>query len=132
MVVKLVRPQGDLIINPDNIINIVKSSFGQELAWSVVMASGDIVYINEDEMLSLEEALGLRDKQIQNLIDNTQAIIENLEHLNITSSSIDSTTDGIKTTTNNIYSQTKTNSTLLSNIKSVCDNILSWIRASHD
>lgn len=145
MIVKLSRPQGDLIIIPDNVVNITKSSFEKELVWGVVMSSGDIVYINEDEMLLLEDALGLRDKQIQNLIDNTETIINNLEQLNVTSSSIDdhsaniettssaikSTTGEIKTITNNIYTQTKSNGTLLTNIKSVCDGILSWVKSHY-
>lgn len=107
-----------------------------------MMNSGDIVYITEAEKVKVDEALRLRDEQIEKLIKNTQSIINELTTLNGTASSIDNNTTETASNTRNIamsasnaasntssiLSQTRSNGTLLSQIKSVCDSILAWVR----
>lgn len=151
MVVEITRNDFKVIIVPDSVANLVRST-SSEYPWGIVMTSGDVIYLTDAEYEKVAEALKLRDEQIDTLIKNTDSIIEELEALNGTASSINtkaesiktntagtkSNTDtikanseAIKTNTGNIYDQTKTNGTLLGQIKSVCDNIYSWVRSHY-
>ena len=95
------------------------------------MVSGDILYITDSEHEKVMEVLRLHNEQIEKLIKNTDRIIGELTTLNGTVTSIDSNTTATKTNTANIYSQIKSNGTLLSQIKSVCDSIYSWVRSHY-
>ena len=130
MVVEITRNDYKIIVVPDNVANLIRST-SSEYPWGVVMVSGDILYITDAEQEKVAEALRLRDEQIEKLIANTGTIISELNTLNGTATSIDSNTSATKTNTANIYSQTKSNGTLLSQIKSVCDNIYSWVRSHY-
>lgn len=130
MVVEITRNDYKIIVVPDNVTNLIRST-SSEYPWGVVMASGDILYITDAEQEKVAEALRLRDEQIEKLIANTGTIISELNTLNGTATSIDSNTSATKSNTTNIYSQTKSNGTLLSQIKSVCDNIYSWVRSHY-
>lgn len=151
MVVEITRNDYRVIIIPDNVANLVRST-SSEYPWGVVMTSGDVIYLTDAEYEKVAEALRLRDEQIDNLIRNTDSIIEELDVLNGTASSINTKTESIKTSTagiksntdtiktnseaiktntGNTYDQTKANGTLLSQIKTVCDNIYSWVRSHY-
>ena len=130
MVVEITRNDYKIIVVPDNVTNLIRST-SSEYPWGIVMASGDILYITDAEQEKVAEALRLRDEQLEKLIANTNTIIGELNTLNGTATSIDSNTSATKTNTANIYSQTKSNGTLLSQIKSVCDNIYSWVRSHY-
>lgn len=142
MVVEIVRDNRIITIVPDNVVHMVLSPYCKETPWGCMMNSGDIVYITEAEKVKVDEALRLRDEQIEKLIKNTQSIINELTTLNGTASSIDNNTTETASNTRNIamsasnaasntssiLSQTRSNGTLLSQIKSVCDSILAWVR----
>ena len=113
MVVEITRNDYKIIVVPDNVANLIRST-SSEYPWGVVMVSGDILYITDAEQEKVAEALRLRDEQIEKLIANTGTIIGELNTLNGTATSIDSNTSATKTNTANIYSQTKSNGTLLS------------------
>lgn len=130
MVIEITRNDYKVIIVPDNITNLVRSS-STEYPWGIIMASGDILYITDSEQEKVAEALRLRDEQIDKLIKNTDTIIGELGTLNGTASSINTNTAGTKTNTDGILTQTRSNGTLLSQIKSVCDNIYSWVRSHY-
>lgn len=151
MVVEIVRNDFKIIIAPDNIANQVRSS-STEYPWGIIMTSGDVLYVTDEEQAKIAEVLKYRDEQIEKLIKNTDSIIEELDVLNGTATSINtkaesiktntagtkSNTDtikanseAIKTNTANTYDQTKANGTLLSQIKTVCDNIYSWVRSHY-
>lgn len=136
MVVEIVRDNRIVTIIPDNVVHMIHSSYCKETPWGCVMSSGDIVYITEAEKEKVDEALRFRDEQIKQLIENTATIITELGTLNRTASSINGNTAATATNTGatvtntaSILSQTRSNGTLLGQIKSVCDNILSWIRS---
>lgn len=135
MVVEITRDNRIVTIVPDNVVHMVRSPYCNETPWGCVMSSGDIVYITEEEKVLVDEALRLRDEQINQLIENTATIITELGTLNSTASSINSNTantaNNTGTTATNsasILAQTKANGTLLGQIKSVCDNILAWVK----
>lgn len=130
MVVEIIRNNYKIVVIPDNIVNQIKST-SPEYPWGIVMNSGDVLYVTDEEQERIAEALKLRDEQIDTLIKNTDTIIEALDVLNGTAASIDSNTAGTKSNTANIYDQTRSNGTLLSQIKSVCDNIYSWVRSHY-
>lgn len=91
MVVEITRDNRIVTIVPDNVVHMVHmvhSPYCKETPWGCVMSSGDIVYITEDEKKNVDEALRLRDEQIEKLIENTTTIIEELGTLNGTAVSI--------------------------------------------
>lgn len=130
MVVELIRDDYKIVIVPDNIVNQIKST-SPEYPWGIVMNSGDILYVTDEEQSRIADALKLRDEQIDTLIKNTDTIIDELNTLNSTAISIDTNTSGTKANTAGILTQTQSNGTLLSQIKSVCDNIYSWVRSHY-
>lgn len=144
MVVEIIRNDFKIVIIPDNIANLVRST-SPEYSWSVVMTSSDVIYLTDAEYEKVAESLKLRDEQIEKLIKNTDSIIEELDALNDTATSINTkaesiktntagtklNTDTIKTNTANTHDQIKANGTILSQIKSVCDNIYSWVRSHY-
>lgn len=130
MVVEITRQDYKIVIIPDNVVNQVRST-SSEYPWGIIMASGDILYITDEEQKLVAAALRLRDEQMEKLIENTDTIIAELGTLNGTASSINSNTAGTKANTAGILTQTQSNGTLLSQIKSVCDNIYSWVRSHY-
>lgn len=129
MVVNITRGKDVITVCPDNIVCIRKATIsGSNYIYSCVSTSGDTIYLTEEEMEKVREALRLRDEQIEKLIKNTTTIINELNTLNNTSNQISSNTAGTKQNTGAIYNQSQENGRLLSSIKNVCDNILSWVR----
>ena len=135
MVVEILRDNRIVTIVPDNVVHMVRSPYCGETPWGCVMSSGDIVHITEDEKKLVDEALRLRDEQIGKLIENTATIIEELNTLNGTAASIDGNTAATAantgttaTNSTSILAQTRSNGTLLTQIKDICSNILSWVR----
>lgn len=138
MVIELKRGDNIIIITPDNIAYIVKTPYCETTPWGIVTSSERVVYITDEEKIKVDEALRLRDEQIDKLIKNTDSIINELDQLNNTSDQIKSNTGSIVTSSSNtasntsqILTQTKSNGTILSQIKSVCDNIYSWVRSHY-
>lgn len=129
MVVNITRGKDEISVCPDNIVCIRKASVsGSKYIYSCVSTSGDTIYLSEEEMEKVREALRLRDEQLDKLIKNTTTIINELNTLNSTSNQISSNTAGTKQNTGATYNQSQENGRILSSIKNVCDNILSWVR----
>ena len=130
MVVEIQRDNRIITIVPDNIMHMVSSPYNKETPWGCVMSSGDIVYLNEEEKLGVDAALRLRDEQIEQLLKDTATIIGELNSINSNTVTTASNTASTASNTSQILSQERSNGTLLSQIKTVCDNILSWIRSN--